>query len=81
MKKKRNRSRPTEPFEVRLQKFARDARAAARRLPLGRERDALMKKARQTENVLDVSAMLTVRHVDAVHGRRVREGQNDRGQI
>jgi hypothetical protein len=70
MKKKRNRARPTEPFEVRLQKFARDARAAARRLPLGRERDALMKKARQTENVLDVSAMLTVRRVDASSERR-----------
>lgn len=74
MKKKRNRSRPTEPFEVRLQKFARDARATARRLPLGRERDALMKKAKQTENVLDISAMLTVRHVDAANERRDQGG-------
>jgi hypothetical protein len=74
MKKKRNRSRPTEPFEVRLQKFAREARAAARRLPLGRERDALMKKARQTEIVLDVSAMLTVRRVDAADERRHQGG-------
>ncbi|WP_454621543.1 hypothetical protein [Bradyrhizobium cenepequi] len=74
MKKKRNRSRPAEPFEVRLQKFARDARAAARRLPLGRERDALMKKAKQTENVLDVSAMLTIRHVDTANERRHQGG-------
>ncbi|WP_225115820.1 hypothetical protein [Bradyrhizobium sp. BRP22] len=55
-----------------MQKFARDARAAARRLPLGRERDALMKKAKQTENVLDVSAMLTIRH--AVSERRDQGG-------
>jgi hypothetical protein len=74
MKKKRNRSRPTESFEVRLQKFARDARAAARRLPLGRERDALMKKARQTENVLDVSAMLTIRHAGTADERRHQGG-------
>lgn len=74
MKKKRNRSRPSEPFEVRLRKFAREARAAARRLPLGRERDALMKKARQTENVLDVSAMLTVRRGDAADERRHQGG-------
>jgi hypothetical protein len=62
MKKRRNRSRPTESFEARLLKFASAARATARKLPLGRERDALMKKARQTENVLDVSAMLTTRN-------------------
>jgi hypothetical protein len=64
MKKKRNRSRPTESFEARLRKFAHDARIAARRLPLGRERDALIKMAKQTENVLDVSAMLTMRSVE-----------------
>jgi hypothetical protein len=60
MPKKRNRSRPAEPFAVRLQKFASDARAAAREMPPGRERDALIKKARQTENVLDVSEMLAL---------------------
>jgi hypothetical protein len=61
MKKKRNRSRPAESFEVRLRKFASQARAAARQLPLGRERDTLIKKAKQTDNVLDVLAMLTAR--------------------
>jgi hypothetical protein len=63
MQKKRNRSRPAESFEVRLQNFARDARAAAREMAPGRERDALIKKARQTENVLEVNEMLTGRDV------------------
>lgn len=58
MTKKRNRSRPAGSFEDRLQKFADDARSAARRMPPGRERDMLMKKAIQTENVMDVTAML-----------------------
>jgi hypothetical protein len=61
MHKKRNRTRPAESLEVRLQKFASDALAAARQMPPGSERDALIKKARQTENVLDVSEMLTAR--------------------
>lgn len=58
MTKKRNRSRPAGSFEARLQKFADDARDAARRMPPGRERDILMKKAIQTENVMGVAAML-----------------------
>jgi hypothetical protein len=58
MSKKRNRSRPAGSFEDRLQKFADEARSAARRMPPGRERDVLMKKAIQTENVMDVTAML-----------------------
>jgi hypothetical protein len=65
LQRKRNRSRPADSFEVRLQNFARDARAAARQVPPGRERDALLKKARQTENVLEVSAMLAGRDVQA----------------
>lgn len=58
MSKKRNRSRPAGSFADRLQKFADEARSAARRMPPGRERDVLMKKAIQTENVMDVTAML-----------------------
>lgn len=58
MTKKRNRSRPAGSFEARLQKFAEDARSAARQMPPGRERDILMKKAIQTENVMGVAAML-----------------------
>ncbi len=61
MQKKRNRSRPDESFEVRLQKYAEDARAAARQMPPGEAREALMKKAMQTENVLNVSELLTAR--------------------
>jgi hypothetical protein len=61
MTKKRNRSRPVGTFESRLQKFAEEARSAARLLPPGQERDSLMKKAMQTENVMDVTAMLRLR--------------------
>ena len=60
-KKKRNRSRPLGSFEDRLQKFADDARSAARKMPQGRDRDGLMKKARQTEAAMEVSEMLTLR--------------------
>ncbi|QOZ22950.1 hypothetical protein CI1B_17850 [Bradyrhizobium ivorense] len=60
-KKKRNRGRPAGSFEDRLGKFAEDARIAARKLPPGRERDALMKKARQTETVMEVSEWLVPR--------------------
>ncbi|MGY3694928.1 hypothetical protein ACVIGA_005008 [Bradyrhizobium sp. USDA 3240] len=61
IKKKRNRSRPSGSLEDRLQKFAEDARLAARKLPPGRERETLMKKARQTEAVVEVSECLTLR--------------------
>ena len=60
-KKKRNRARPPGSFEDRLGKFAEGARIAARKLPPGREREALMKKARQTETVMEVSEWLTLR--------------------
>ncbi|MHC2466029.1 hypothetical protein [Bradyrhizobium embrapense] len=58
IKKKRNRWRPSGSFEDRLQKFAEDSRIAARKLPPGRERETLMKKARQTETVMEVSEWL-----------------------
>ncbi|MBR0894268.1 hypothetical protein JQ616_04840 [Bradyrhizobium tropiciagri] len=61
IKKKRNRSRPPGSFEDRLQKFAEDSRIAARKLPPGRERDTLMKKARQSEAVMEISESLTLR--------------------
>ena len=61
IKKKRNRSRPLGSFENRLQKFAEDSRIAARKLPPGRERETLMRKARQTETVMEVSEWLTFR--------------------
>jgi hypothetical protein len=58
MHKKRNRSRPAEPFEVRLQRFADDTRAKALAMPSGSEREALLRKVEQTENVLVVSGSL-----------------------
>ncbi|WP_407168303.1 hypothetical protein [Bradyrhizobium sp. ORS 111] len=58
MKKKRSRSRPIGSFEHRLQKFADDDRIAARKMPAGREREMLMRKARQTEAVMEVSDLL-----------------------
>jgi hypothetical protein len=60
MHKKRNRSRPAESFEVRLQRHADRARATARTLPPGKDRDELMKKAIETENVLNVSELLSL---------------------
>ncbi|WP_407176115.1 hypothetical protein [Bradyrhizobium sp. STM 3562] len=61
-KKKRNRSRPTESFEMRLERYADNARATARRMPPGKERDALMKKAVQVDNVLAVTEWLATRN-------------------
>ena len=60
-KKKRNRNRPAGSFEDRLQKFASQARIEARRLPPGRQREALMRKARQTETVMEFSELLMLR--------------------
>jgi hypothetical protein len=62
MTKKRNRSRPAGSFESRLQKFADDARRAARAMHPGAERDSLLQKALQTERAMDVTAMLKLRH-------------------
>lgn len=80
IKKKRNRARPPGSFEDRLKKFAENARLAARQLPPGRERETLIKKARQTEAVVEVSECLTLRKLP----RRTpvqREGRDDRGKI
>lgn len=57
-KKKRNRARPAGSFGDRLQRFAENARIAARDMPPGREREILMRKARQTEAVMEVSEWL-----------------------
>ena len=59
--RKRSRSRPAEPFVLRLERYADNARAMARRMPPGKERDALMKKAVQLENVLAVNQWLAPR--------------------
>ena len=49
MTAKRNRQRHPVPFDVRLQREAVEARAAAEKLPAGQAREALLKRARQAE--------------------------------
>lgn len=50
--------RHTETLEERLQKFAQQAREAARKLPPGKERTELLKKARQAETTASVNDWL-----------------------
>jgi len=57
--KKRNRRKHTLSFDERLQQVADAAREAARGLPLGRDRDALLKKARQTEIAAHINEWLS----------------------
>jgi hypothetical protein len=59
MIKKRNRKRPTLSFQERLNKFAEDARAAARTLPPGAERHELLLKARQGEAAANIERWLS----------------------
>ena len=59
MANKRNRSKQTVPFDERLQHAAQQARAAADQLPAGRERDDLMRKARQSETAARIDQWLT----------------------
>jgi 16S rRNA U1498 N3-methylase RsmE len=56
---KRRRVKQTETLTERLRKIAAEAREQARRLPLGKARDALMKKARQTEVASQIDEWLT----------------------
>ncbi|MES1147929.1 MAG: hypothetical protein ABUL53_01975 [Bradyrhizobium guangdongense] len=56
---KRSRKKQTLSFDERLQRAADEARDAARKLPIGRERDALMKKARQTDTAARINQWLT----------------------
>jgi hypothetical protein len=59
MTKKRNRKRPMLSFQERLNKFAEDARAAARTLPPGVERHELLLKARQGEAAANIERWLS----------------------
>jgi hypothetical protein len=56
---KRNRTKQTEPLEARLQKFAAEWRAAALKLPVGKERDELLAKAEQAESTAALRAWMT----------------------
>lgn len=55
---KRNRRKQTATFDERLQRAARDAREAARDLPPGPQRDALLKRASQAETASRINEWL-----------------------
>lgn len=55
---RRNRTRHALSFDERLQRAADEAREAAKRLPQGHERDALLRKARQSETAAHINEWL-----------------------
>jgi len=59
MTKKRNRRRPALTLQERLNKFTEEARAAARKLPAGAERHALMQKVRDGETAAEMERALS----------------------
>jgi DNA transposition AAA+ family ATPase len=59
MTKKRNRTRPALTLQERLNKFTQDARAAARKLPAGAERHALLQKVRDGEAAAEMERLLS----------------------
>jgi hypothetical protein len=59
MTKKRNRTRPALSLQERLNKFTEDARAAARNLPNGAERHALLQKVRDGEAAAEIDRVLS----------------------
>ena len=59
MTRKRNRKRPALSFQERLNKFTREARAAARNLPAGAERHTLLQKARDGEAAAEMERWLS----------------------
>jgi hypothetical protein len=56
---KRSRRKQTMSFGQRLQQAAIAAREAAARLPLGPERDGLLKKAMQAETAAHINELLS----------------------
>ncbi|MBV8924411.1 MAG: hypothetical protein JOZ74_03480 [Bradyrhizobium sp.] len=59
MSKRRNRTRPLLSFQQRLNNFAEEARAAARRLPPSAERSELLQKARDGEAAAKIDRWLS----------------------
>ncbi|WP_433995727.1 hypothetical protein [Bradyrhizobium diazoefficiens] len=59
MTKKRNRTRPALSLQERLTKFTQDARAAAKNLPAGAERRALLQKVRDGEAAAEMERLLS----------------------
>jgi hypothetical protein len=56
---RRNRRKQTISFDERLRQAATAAREAARQLPAGHEREALMRKARQAETAATINEWLS----------------------
>jgi hypothetical protein len=56
---RRRRSKQTLSFGQRLQQAAAAAREAAGRLPIGPERDLLLKKAMQAETAASINELLS----------------------
>lgn len=59
MTKKRNRTRPSLSLQERLSRFTEQARTAARNLPAGAERHALLQKIRDGEAAADMERLLS----------------------
>lgn len=59
MTKKRNRTRPALSLQERLNKFAQEARDAARHLPAGAERHTQLQKARNGEAAAAIERWLS----------------------
>ena len=59
MKQTRNRKRPVLSFQDRLQRFAAQAREAARHMPPGAERDRLAQQALENETAAKIDRWLS----------------------
>ncbi|WP_314945721.1 hypothetical protein [Bradyrhizobium cosmicum] len=59
MIKKRNRRRPALTLQERLDKFTREARAAAEKTPAGAERHALLQKVRDGKAAAEMERLLS----------------------
>ena len=59
MTQKRNRTRSALSLQDRLNKFTQDARAAAKNLPAGAERHALLQKVRDGEAAAEMERLLS----------------------
>jgi len=59
MADKRNRRKQTVSFDERLQRAAQQAREAAEELPLGPQRESMLRKAEQAETAVRISGWLS----------------------
>lgn len=59
MTAKRNRRKQTQPLQQRLMSFAENARDRAYRMPPGKEREMLLRRAKQNEVTSDLTDWLS----------------------